>query len=792
MAVIVEEPAIPSALSSAAEQLKETSGLSVLGESGWAEVALAGRALADGLQSNEVRSLLGRNGVVEACGRLLQLLAHDRKSSEGEQIGVRKHLLARIELTRIVGNLCFEHDENRQRVLDAGIPLAIAQNVLNTLGCGSSYPEGSEGGPAQGRLDLDEVRFVRAGAGAFLNSSLQFDPMRRELARREVVTALLALLDMSHAAPRTTRPVYVTSEWAYESDEKEQERREIASTAVRWAANVLEDVLAADKSTFPPGGVQILSSVVFSLSASASRPALRDAPDDAEDWLDTDIELSTIAASLLESVCLESDEMKSTIALSAYDAAATEPPPRLLARLLDFIQDGVAPTTWSDWTYNRPRTAKAFSAIKASVVRAVVETPNSDEVMQQLWSETRPDEPNWLVERLVGWLRDAKLDDGREDLLICAAHMLASLGRRDEYTLALVRDYGLAPPLAEIVRERVSGAIGKTGRPGETTQILFGVVSLLRHLAIPLPNRETIGQTGIIPVVGQLLRPELDVVQPLQLAAVGLLKHLCYPNISNVATLLAPQLLTTSTDAPTKAALDYVVELVGRIDDVRLRSEATRVVVNCVRTLLAAPVNALGEESRPQADAARQRLAEPDTVGTIAGLVRTSRRHPMLVNEGVVALALLAAGDATASSTVLDSLVATPARAMPKDEAIAPAMNALSLKDEPPATEASSTADSASAAATLATFFDRPDGEFDRTSARPDVPAEVLNNIVNLLAVVTSAAKEDDERTAILRHTLSTPLRAASAEALQQDPPASWSSAATRLLSAWESRLASS
>lgn len=282
--------------------------------------------------------------------------------------------------------------------------------------------------------------------------------------------------------------------------------------------------------------------------------------------------------------------------------------------------------------------------------------------------------------------------------------------------------------------------------------------------------------------------------------------------VSNVATLLAPQLLTTSTDAPTKSALDYVVELVGRIDDVRLRSEATRVVVNCVRTLLAAPVNALGEESRPQADAARQRLAEPDTVGTIAGLVRTSRRHPMLVNEGVVALALLAAGDATASaspqtrprymhrrltsllagSTVLDSLVATPARAMPKDEAIAPAMNALSLKDEPPATEASSTADSASAAATLATFFDRPDGESDRTSARPDVPAEVLNNIVNLLAVVTSAAKEDDERTAILRHTLSTPLRAASAEALQQDPPASWSSAATRLLSAWESRLASS
>lgn len=98
----------------------------------------------------------------------------------------------------------------------------------------------------------------------------------------------------------------------------------------------------------------------------------------------------------------------------------------------------------------------------------------------------------------------------------------------------------------------MGGAIGKTGRPGETTQILFGVVSLLRHLAIPrkasdtvsetfrrrrtyqvLPavaNREVIGNTGVTPALAQLLRAELDIVQPLQLAVVGLLKHLSYPS----------------------------------------------------------------------------------------------------------------------------------------------------------------------------------------------------------------------------------------------------------------------
>lgn len=74
-------------------------------------------------------------------------------------------------------------------MLDAGIPLAIAQNVRNTLGCGSSYPEGSEGGPAQGRLDLDEVRFVRAAAGAFLNSSLQFGQSPARVAFLDIVRA---------------------------------------------------------------------------------------------------------------------------------------------------------------------------------------------------------------------------------------------------------------------------------------------------------------------------------------------------------------------------------------------------------------------------------------------------------------------------------------------------------------------------------------------------------------------------------------------------------------------------
>jgi hypothetical protein len=49
-----------------------------------------------------------------------------------------------------------------------------------------------------------------------------------------------------------------------------------------------------------------------------------------------------------------------------------------------------------------------------------------------------------------------------------------------------VQDYGLAGPLAKIAATKSVQQFEKAGsRPGEITQILFGVVSLLRHLSIP-------------------------------------------------------------------------------------------------------------------------------------------------------------------------------------------------------------------------------------------------------------------------------------------------------------------
>ncbi|KWU41325.1 hypothetical protein RHOSPDRAFT_37134 [Rhodotorula sp. JG-1b] len=775
MAVLEDIASLSDPMAGAVDVLKQHAGKGSSSESDWHEVATAGKTLADTLQTEELRSAVGEKGVLEACGALLRQLISLREEQPTATEDVENSLLrAQTELVRVVGNLCFDHDENRQRTLDAGIPLAVARLLAIVLDCDGSEPARAPATPPQ-RLSLDEIKFVRAATGAFLNSSLKFDPMRRELARKEVLRPLLALLDFRQDPSRRVQPLYRVGEWSTSGSE---ERRDVASTAVRWAANVLEDVMSEDKQTFPAVGVDILASSVLDLHHRDDASLREIEPEELEDWIDTDIELLTISASLLEGVVLESEEAKVELAFSSEDASSSASPKSLLERLLDFIESAKTPSYWLEGSDDPARIEKAFSAIKASVVRAVVEAPNSDEVMKRLWTETRVENEaegraesrSWLVERLVKWLHVADVNSGREDLLICAAHMLASLGRKDEYTLSLVRDYRIAEPLADIVRDRVGGAIGKTGRAGETTQILFGVVSLLRHLAIPVANREVLGNTGVTPALAQLLRAELDVVQPLQLAVIGLLKHLSYPSVQNVLELFGFETEVQAPLAPTQQAMpapvDLVVGIAERVDDLRLRSESARVLVNAVRTLFGPTTHSSTTTAHEDAvGTAQKRLSRTDVVGIVAELVRNSSQHPMLVNEGMVALALLASQNLSTASLALDSLLASPA---PRGQPIADdaGFGQLSL-DLVPSNK--NKAGPAPATDVIVGLFARADSS--------SIPPEMLSNAANLLLTLCPAASNDSA----LSRRLGGPLRRALQDA-DADKSQLWSAAVERVL----------
>jgi hypothetical protein len=84
------------------------------------------------------------------------------------------------------------------------------------------------------------------------------------------------------------------------------------------------------------------------------------------------------------------------------------------------------------------------------------------------------------------------------------------------------------------------------------------------------------------------------------------------------------------------SALNQILALVRRSDSVPVKSEGTRVLVNAVKSLWSsdASVGARRQE-------AMSALLSPQCALALTQLIGRSKKYPILVNEGVIALTLL-------------------------------------------------------------------------------------------------------------------------------------------------------
>ncbi|GAA5936520.1 uncharacterized protein JCM15063_001909 [Sporobolomyces koalae] len=743
---------LPSALSHAARSLVDFASRQTWSAEDEGPAASSAKAIADGLKNHALRTELGvGTGAIAAVASLLE-----RATSVKLQT----------ELCRVVGNACFDHDENRQLVLDANIPLLIAALVARTTQADAAVPH-------RRRLTIDELKLLRASTGATLNSSLKFDPIRREVAKPESVRSLLSLVD-NRPDSRTAEPVYVvgmhyaTVPVAMDVEEW-QERLAIGEQIASWTMNILEDVLSEDNSQFPAqDGIPILASILLSLpesrttsissSEQLSRLSVTTESDEEEEdsELDTSIEMLSVAASLLEGLALDHPIPKQTIALATYQSDAPSPSSSLLYQLLDFVELAEPPHTWPTRDGSeRQRLQKTIETVKAATIRAIVECTNDDLVMQEVWKWTTGTEDgqpkNWLIEKLVKWLSDGKND--REDLTVCASHMLAGLGRSDASTESLVHDYALVGMLSEIIERRVPLAFrstaGEDSKARENTQILYGVVSLMRHLAIPLKNRPIVSKTRIVATISRLLEPSVDIVKPLQMSVVGLLKHLTNLDVPNSLDALSP---TNSDSSP----LDRILALIKRTDELQLRSESTRILINLIRTFFSA--SSTGPTESQAIQLAKESIAgNAEIVEAVSEQVRLSGKYPVLVNEGIVALSLLStSGGEIGASNVLSSLLSAPLAPSPS-----PAAETSTQENESSVTLA--TRDSAPLTTSSEPSNGDPPTAFDMlcvlasvdTPAIPGVRPEMISNVCTLLVTTLKNAGDRSQREKVeLKHRL--------------------------------------
>lgn len=194
----------------------------------------------------------------------------------------------------------------------------------------------------------------------------------------------------------------------------------------------------------------------------------------------------------------------------------------------------------------------------------------------------------------------------------------------------------------------------------------------MKHISQSPQNRATLGSAGVLEALSKskIWDESSDMAQIVQISAIAVAKHLCTSSgkspsclfnrlppdvridvltVKNTLRLALPPTEPESDETPT--GIDQIFDLIRRSDTLALQSEATRVLVNVIKSLWSAPAE--GEDVDP----ARRRAAidvvtNEDTADALSELIGRNRKYPVLLNEGVVALTLLAGQPAGSKSIV--------------------------------------------------------------------------------------------------------------------------------------------
>ncbi|KAK0563168.1 hypothetical protein OC861_004942 [Tilletia horrida] len=460
--------------------------------------------------------------------------------------------------------------------------------------------------------------------------------------------------------------------------------------------------------------------------ASAEAPAL-------SQWLDTvATPFSTQSSSTAK------DDQEAGTPTRADSSQSSSSSSSGLSLLMNFIERGSAPVLHTPSSFSPSADvilragATSFQRWTLSMASALVELVSDDVCMEALFppihllkapvvAEGGADQADgsasssssstaWFVDALKRWMRTIEKEitapGGAEYLQSTALLAMGNLARTDSHCIALVQEHNLAPFLVSLLP--TTTFIDSTTSPtplGHQIRLAHSVLSLLKNLSIPEPNKRIIGSLGVISrvVEGGYLEiafkqegstdPKATRGVPLQLvtAAVGLVKHLCRGEVeAAIEVVLGRQPASSSSSAAgakgagaeNKTALEMLLTLITKTDEVAVRMESTRIIVGVVKSLWSSTAPTGDNEAAVRAAKALLTTASSTPVAApvsadqsvpspsiaqavraaLAQMVRTAGKYPILVNEGVVALTLLASENAESADGVAQALLWEPAR----------------------------------------------------------------------------------------------------------------------------------
>ena len=506
-----------------------------------AAAANAAAVVAAACKADDAREAAGREADGALVAALVQALRHaagqpQQPATAGEaeaEAGPAAPplLLLRTQVLRALGNLCYEHEDNRRRVRSAGGVAALGAALA------AMTVSGDDDGGDEAGLDDGPPRMAHlAGAGAVLNSSGGEDEeLKKELVEVGVVESLVWLLRRARAGG---------------------ERHMALCALARFSG---------------------LDAAVDRMGPAL--PALIEALAEAEGEAEEHTEVTELLRATVRSD-------KAVAHLAQRER---------LARLEGLAEDA-----------SRPPFVRHQTAVLLSVALG------DDACQALLWTpEDGPESA--VVARLVAWTRSSD-----HEMQVAGAVGLGNLCRSDVSAAALGRVEGLLGGLLGLLESNLSfvqhaalGAVRNLGRL-PANQPAFVTRDGLRQLSVTLQDPQA----------------------PLQYATCSILRTLCASSDKAVTDALLPRMLGSEDDA----FLPRLLHL-SRSEELAVRAEASRALAAAVR-----------------AAAAADRLAPFVEGGGATTLVRMlEEAHPLLRQEGTVALAILAACGGNCAQAVVQA-----------------------------------------------------------------------------------------------------------------------------------------
>jgi len=364
----------------------------------------------------------------------------------------------------------------------------------------------------------------------------------------------------------------------------------------------------------------------------------------------SDFEALEETCTFLEGTCLDVEDFRLALA-RGYCFPAEHAGIPCFKTMVEFIEHGSYPPTWNHPSLtpeDRARKQKTFDICKAALIKTVVEVAGEEKNEDVLWDDSVEGRPGGeFVHTMASWIKSyvTSMDEGlsadhRDDLVICASLTLGNLARREATSTAL-----LSPPLSlapYLASPRIMS-------PSTDIKLKHGILGLLKHLAqsatLSPVISDALAKAGVVQRVAEsgIWDEGIDrMAMTVQLNAIGVVKHLCNATLTHTLALALPP---AGAGADYLTGLERILALAERSDQVPIKSEGIRVLVNVIRTLMmktpTSPTQPGGDELESLRKLAVFKVVTRRHAEALSLFLARSGKFPILVNEAIVALNLL-------------------------------------------------------------------------------------------------------------------------------------------------------